>query len=239
MYCDLYDEGPYVDVSNGVIRFDYESSDRQDHDQRIEDFKKMAEEFLKDFNRTDTDTERALLIYERLLASMKYDSSLDEEDAYLSKMMRSGYYAIVYGEGMSETFANAYCFLLAQTDVDAVTVYSVYSQNENVTHYWTAVNLDSNWYYADLSLDLDGRSMTHFGMIDAEMSDIGYSEAENEALTRYTGKHIKDLIDTLDSKFHVLHGGAYEAVLDRDADTVTFKDSNGSTVVFKLIEIKI
>ena len=234
-YADGNPYGPYVNTAENIIHFYYESASKQEHDARIAEFVKMAEVFLKDFNRTDTDVERALLIYQRLLESMTYDETMDLYPYDNSAMMESAFYAITSKTGSCKTFANAFCFLLTQANVDAISVCSVYDKDESVVHYWTAFNLDSKWYYADLALDLENKSFTYFGMTDTEMSANGYKNAENAVLTAYTQKHIKDLVDTLDTRFHPLHDGAYSVVIDRDQDKLFYKDKNSNDCVMNIL----
>lgn len=234
MYADISENGPWISYNDNAIYFDYVSYNVDDHNERIEAFTKQLQKYLSDFNRTDTDAERALLIYSRLLENMVYDKDLDLYQDYANMMMQSAYYALMQNTGRSDTFSRAYAFLLTQADVDAVTVNSSVS-NARSDHYWVALILDSKWYYADVSLDLDGKTFTHFGMSDSEMTALGYADAKNDAVSAYTGNNIKDLIDTLDTRFHALHSGAYSPVLDRDADKITFKDENGNEIVFDMI----
>lgn len=233
MYADTDGYGPWINTTDNTVNFSYTSYNKQEHDARIEDFKKELEKYLSGFNRTDTDTERALLIYSRLLENMTYDKDLDLYPYDANMMMQSGYYAIMEKTGRSDTFARAYAFLLTQADVDAVTVNSPVD-NEDVDHYWVAIILDFKWYYADISLDLTNKTFTHFGMTDGEMSVRGYKEAQNNVITAYIGSSIKDLIDTLDTRFHAFHAGAYTPVLDRELDKVFFKDVLGNEIVFDI-----
>ena len=140
----------------------------------------------------------------------------------------------MYGYGRSNTFSNAYAFLLTQADVDAVVVSSLHKIDKE-EHYWVALMLDFKWYYADFTLDLKAKGFTHFGVTDAEMIALEYENAENKAITAYTGKDIKELVDTLDTRFHVFHNGANSPVLDRENNKVTFKDENGNENSFSTI----
>lgn len=234
MYADTDEYGPWINYTDNTVNFGYSSVSKEEHDARIAKFTKALEKYLSGFNRTDTDAERALLIYSRLLENMTYDNELDKYPYDADMMMQSGYYAIMAGTGRSDTFARAYAFLLTQADVDAVTVSSPVD-GADTDHYWVALVLDSKWYYADVSLDLAGKTFTHFGMTDVEMSVRGYKEARNDVISAYIESDIKELIDTLDTRFHAFHAGAYTPVLDRELDKVFFKDVLGNDIVFDIL----
>ena len=233
MYADTYYDGPWIDHANSVINFDYVSSSKEEHDQFIADFSKALEKYLSNFNRTDTDVERALLLYSRLLENVIYDKDFDLYPYNFDMMMQSGYYAFMEGRGRSDTFSRAYAFLLTQADVDAVTVNSPVDALDT-DHFWVALMLDFKWYYADVSLDLENKTFTHFGMSDSEMTALGYGNAVNDAISAYIGTGIKELIDTLDTRFHAFHSGAYSPVIDRELGKVSFKDQNGNENVFDI-----
>ena len=234
MFADITPDGVWVSTSDNTIRFNYLSEETDDHNQRIAEFGDALKKYLSGFNRTDTDAERALLLYQRLIENMTYDYDLDTDSFDTNLMMQSAYYAIMNGSGRSDSLARAYAFLLTQADVDAVTVNS-YVAGAQVDHYWVAIILDSKWYYTDVSLDLPEKTLTHFGMSDSEMTALGYKDAKNDAISAYTGNNIKDLIDTLDTRFHVLHSGAYSPVIDRDLDKIIFKDAQGNEIVFDMV----
>jgi len=235
MYADIDSDGPWIDNSDNKIRFDYVAADIDAHNERIDDFTKVLSTYLRDFNRTDTDVERALLLYWRLMTTVSYDIKTDLFPEEASAMKSSAYYTVMFELGRSDALASAYAFLLTQADIDAVLVNSDHKESGKA-HYWVAIMLDFKWYYADIALDIGGQEFTHFGLSDSEMMALGYENAQNDAISAYTGNNIKDLIDTLDTRFHVFHGGAYTPTLDRDNDKVIFKDKNGTEVTFNIIE---
>lgn len=235
MYVNIAEGGPWIDAANNTINFDYITTDIDEHNQRIAQFTKDASVYLSGFNRTDTDVERTLLIYQRLQNTVILDSTAELYPEMFSNLQNSAYSVIMNAMGASKAISSAYAFLLTQADVDAVLVSSDYELSAQ-DHYFVAIMLDFKWYYADVTLDLEEKQLTHFGMSNKEMVSLGYANAENNAITAYTGKNVTELIDTLDTRFHVFHDGAYSVVLDRDNDMVIFKNANGEQKQFNIIE---
>lgn len=138
--------GEYVLVAlNGILEYDAEKK------ARAAAAKKKADEIISEMYasgvREDSDFDKALWLHDYLANTIAYDSKGRVEDTY-AEAGRTLDTALLDGVTVCEGYAGAYKYLLEKVGMECINVYSI-----TAGHKWSAVNVDDQWYYADVTQD--------------------------------------------------------------------------------------
>lgn len=155
-----------LDVINGyneasktiIIKY---TSTKEEHDKFISKFLKSANEFLKGVTPNMSDSLKAQIIYHNLSSNIKYNyDALNNLEKGLS------IYVYLNHNGICHSFADAYCQLLNQVDIDC-TIAAGVPKDSSIGHAWSAFKIDDEWYFADPTYELsykDGNYYAYYGM---------------------------------------------------------------------------
>lgn len=98
-----------------------------------------------DKNGTMTDVQKATALHDYLVQHMVYDQNANNN---LGIEKRNAYEALVNGIGVCEGYTLAYAALLKKAGIEVG-----YCRSKSMNHIWNYVQLDGNWYHADLTFD--------------------------------------------------------------------------------------
>lgn len=162
---EIYNSNTDLDESTGVLTFRYAADKDKINDCR-ELLETRVQQMMGELRSSDTQTMRALLLYNGLTHGSYYDYDLpsDVEFDDTDYLLRtSSYSALVQGSGICSSYAQSLAFLFAQAGIDAGTVDSF----EGMAHTWVLAKLDGKYYYFDPTWDAGG-SLLYFGMTAAD-----------------------------------------------------------------------
>lgn len=108
-----------------------------------------------------SDVERALFLHDYICANYGYDDSRESADLYSF---------LLVGRGTCQGYTYAYTALLRQVGIPVT-----FAASDTISHIWNLVNLDGEWYHADLTWDdaREGVSHRHFLLSDAGATEQG------------------------------------------------------------------
>lgn len=158
---EIYNSNTDLDEATGVLTFRY-AAGKDDVNGYRELLESRVKQMIGELQSGDTQTLRALLLYNGLTHGAYYDYDLpsDVEFGDTDYLLRtSSYSALVQGSGICSSYAQSLAFLFSQVGIDAVTVNSF----EGVAHEWVLAKLDGKYYYFDPTWDAGG-SLLYFGM---------------------------------------------------------------------------
>lgn len=190
----IFNKDAKIDVVNGydkvnkVIKIEYTST-KDEHDKYINSYLKSANEFLSDVTPNMSDAKKAQTIYHNLSSNIKYnyDALNDYEQGY-------SYYVYLNHNGICHSFADAYCQLLNQVDIDC-TIVAGSVRGSSIGHAWNAFKIDNEWYFADPTYELtfkDGNYYAYYGMnLDTRIND-GEFYKDVMYVGKYTQKSVVD-----------------------------------------------
>ncbi|MGE4353667.1 MAG: transglutaminase domain-containing protein [Oscillospiraceae bacterium] len=152
------------DWENASVTFSY-LYDRDEHEARIQAFEKRVQQAVRaSVLPAGNDCEEAISLYRWTAQNIRY---LDGGDI-------SVYHALMDGEGICQSYAGAYQFLLLQVGIDALGAGAF--MNDGGAHEWTMVSLGGRWFHMDPTFEdsLDGGDgLTFFGMDDIRRGQSG------------------------------------------------------------------
>jgi transglutaminase-like putative cysteine protease len=185
-YDNLYDE------QTKTIQIAYVSESKEQHEELISKFVKNLSAIIENnIMKNDNDLIKAISLYRAFSSSVSYNY-----DAACSDMIVdvSPYNAIVNGNGICQSFAGAYTYLLLQTGIDANTCIGM-TYDCSAAHEWTILKLDGKYYYADPTFEnseTGGVGLKYFGITTTEREEAGDFDPEyysvgitNEIWARY------------------------------------------------------
>lgn len=120
-----------------------------------------------------TDTEKALALYDYIIALLSYPDSLGYYDDGTEIYLPDSYTAVGALRdkyAVCSAYSKLYAILLYESGIPAVTVFS-----REMKHEWVMLELDGEWYHADCTWD-DIRyngGYTSFGDYNSDNLDIG------------------------------------------------------------------
>ena len=158
---EIYNSNTDLDEATGVLTFRY-AAGKDDVNTCREMLETRVNQMMEELRSGDTQTMRALLLYNSLTHGAYYDYDLpsDVEFGDTDYLLRtSSYSALVQGTGICSSYAQSLVFLFSQAGIDAVTVNSF----EGEAHEWVLAKLDGKYYYFDPTWDAGG-SLMNFGM---------------------------------------------------------------------------
>lgn len=192
--------------TDDVISWEY-SSTAEEHQKIIVDFEAQINDYFRCLKKGDNEIVRAIELYRYYTSQITYDYSLYNNGEWLGDANfdnSSGYYGLINKTGVCQSFSWAYCFLLAQANIDAYAVAG--GEAPANSHQWTMLKLDNKWYFADPTFDVGGFSLKHFGQTMIERENDGYAAKTMFYLgsDTYPVKGVFDLSDERFQKLHIL-----------------------------------
>lgn len=219
LICPLFDKlvNDYS-FEAGTVSFEYKY-DKAQHDEVINKFKDRIEYIIcSSVKETDNQTMTALAIYHYYSGIITYDyAAMDDIYADVST-----YRALVEYEGVCQSFAGAYAYLLLQCGIPAV---DISSYNKNLAHAWTLVKLNGNYYHMDPTYEegYGGAGLKCFGMTNEVREFYDYPVENFNVLNIWWGSDIK----ADDDRFSDLRCIEVVDKIVRDESGMTIYGANG------------
>lgn len=115
-------------------------------------------------NKYETDAGKALFVHDYICSNFSYDPSLQSNDIYSF---------FLTGRGTCQSYTYAYMAVLRQCGIEAH-----YVASDAIAHIWNYVNIDGEWYHADLTWDDQGESISrrHFLCSDKRAKERGHRD---------------------------------------------------------------
>lgn len=211
---EIYNSNTDLDASTGVLTFRYAADKDKVNDCR-ELLETRVKQMMGELRSSDTQTMRALLLYNGLTHGSYYDYDLpsdvefDDTD-YLFRT--SPYSALVQGSGICSSYAQSLVFLLTLAGVDAGTVDSF----EAMAHTWVLAKLDGKYYYLDPTWDVGGK-LQYFGMTAEDRAAMWGGEYPEDSCTMYSIV-VAEKYDITDTRFAPLreYGSSVTEAVEAD-----------------------
>ncbi len=209
---------------DGVLRWDYQA-DKETTESNIAAFEAAVQTIMATVDVRDGETAKALLLYHGLTENGVYDYAYYEKGevtAEESRLPSSAYSAIKAHSGICIAYAEAFCFLCMQLQIDAV---PVNGNAPDAFHEWALASLDGAYVYCDPTYDLGG-GFRYFGMNETDRCTYGGDfDASTFAICNVAMDGAYSIASTRFSALHdALTGGYASLLVDRDAQTAIFAD---------------
>jgi transglutaminase-like putative cysteine protease len=218
---DCYDEA----AKTGTIAYTAASAD--EHKKNIDAFTGEVTDILMGcLQDGDNDLEKSLALYQAFSSSVLYVNDLPGNRI-------NPYYAIMSKQGVSQSIAAAYVYLLRQAGVTAETC-SGLTQDLSAAHEWCLIEIDGKYYYADPTYengDTGGLGLSYFGMTQAERQEAGSFNPENYTLGT-TGQAVGSAFDVTDTRFASFRGCYYFELRRSERRVAYFITGNDSEQYF-------
>ena len=158
-YSKLVQEVTQTD-SKGTITY---QNDREITKKLLRSFAEKVEWWINSCTESDEpDMVKALKIYLKISEEISYDYEAADDNSFIDV---SPYRAIMDKEGICQSFAPAYAYLLMQIGIDACPVGGL-TEDLTMAHEWTMLKLSYRWFYADVTFENGNEDNTlwYFGM---------------------------------------------------------------------------
>ncbi len=240
IYCDT--AGVTVNVENNTIGWTFSSETKAQHDKAVADFTAKAEGFLTDLRYDDSDTEIAMVIYERLYNNIEYNEAgtapaetekpaegADGEAEPETVLPNSPFSPLFHKKGDSEMLSKAYCYLLTQAGIDALDLYCDFEAELGPSKFFfMALKLEGKWYYSDPAEGVRYDSFTRFAFSDSVLSGFGMSAPANLLYSAFSKEPLSGVIVCDSERFFDLTGGANKVELNTAKDSMLFETDIGT-----------
>ncbi len=203
---------------------------RQEHFAAIEAFKKAVTVFItQSIKKSDNELTRALALYMNFSSTVSYDYAALDSEAMVDV---SPYRALIYHEGICQSFGPAYAYLCLQMGIDAVAAGGL--STDNTAHEWTLVKLDGSNYYMDTTFENGegGMGLKYFGMTTADRVAAG-SYIEKTFNIGECNELWGPEISVGNERFSALRSVTF-AVLNRERSRIDCTDIDGTEWSFPL-----
>ncbi|WP_049962865.1 dockerin type I repeat-containing protein [Ruminococcus sp. HUN007] len=146
-----------------------------------------------------TELQKALVLHDYLVLNTTYDLGNTLPDGYEGY---TAYDILVFGNGVCEGYSQAYNMLLERVGISSIMVVS-----DAMNHAWNLVNIDGEWYHADVTWDDPvpdsiGRSGHGYFLLSDKAFAAAKPEAgRNRAHTDWNSKGIKATSEKYDNAF--------------------------------------
>ena len=251
IYCDT--DGAVVNIENNTIGWTYTVKTKAEHDKAVNDFTKKAEAFLTGLRYDDSDTEVAMVVYERLYKNLEFKEILPteedteepeepteentEEDTEETTepepepepvLPNSPFSPLYHKKGDGEMLTKAYCYLLTQLGIDSIDLYCDYLGELGPTKFhFMAVKLENKWYYSDPAEGVKNDSFTRFAFDQTVLDGFGFSAPVNTIFSSFTEETLDTIIICDSNRFYDLTSGANKVELDTMNNTLLFETDIG------------
>ncbi len=208
------DDKSIYDEESNTIHWYYESDNRKEHDRKIKEFENQVATYMHCLQKGDSDFEKTIAIYNEFNSRMKYDINVED---------RSSYHALMEGTGVCTSFSGAYCHLLLQAGVDAITNDGF--SRKSGGHKWNIVHLDDKDYFMDTTYEVgskgsDGKGLLYFGMSREEREEIGGFNINRSGYGDVNGLMAGDYVNS-DNRFSAFRN-CIDFELDRDRECIVY-----------------
>lgn len=197
-------------------------------------FNKAAKEFLADIDLTQSDSDIALQIHDKLGEMVTYDTAAASTNSV--DLAHTAYGALVKnssGEAhmaVCDGYSLAYEYLLQQAGIDASVVVGVAGGTESDAgnHAWSLAKLDGDWYEVDTTWDdnIDDYKAAAQGITDdltrqyveEALDDADYSYKLSHYLCNHTTPNMEDFVaENWNDLYYTTKDGKYQLVLASDS----------------------
>ncbi len=237
-------DGAKVNVENNTVGWTYKVETKADHDKAVKAFTDKATEYLTGLRFDDSDTEVAMVIYEKLYKTIEYDEltspaeepekPADAEEEETEKepepvYPKSLYTPIVHKKGNAEMLSKAYCYLLTQAGIDALDLLCTFEGETGPQNFdFLAVKLEDKWYYSDPAEGVRYDSFTRFAFSDTELSGMGLKSPANALWKAFSEVGLETVIICDSNRFFDLTSGANKVELNTAKDSMLFETDIGT-----------
>ncbi|MBQ9769146.1 MAG: hypothetical protein IJW27_02970 [Clostridia bacterium] len=236
-------DGAKVNVENNTVGWTYKVETKADHDKAVKAFTDKATEYLTGLRFDDSDTEVAMVIYEKLYKTIEYDELTlpaeepekpaegenAEEKEPEPVYPKSLYTPIVHKKGNAEMLSKAYCYLLTQAGIDALDLLCTFEGETGPQNFdFLAVKLEDKWYYSDPAEGVRYDSFTRFAFSDTELSGMGLTAPANALWKAFSAVGLETVIVCDSNRFFDLTSGANKVELNTAKDSMLFEPYIGT-----------
>lgn len=130
-------------INNGKYSITFTPTYNLSEEEVIEGRKKIdayIENMISDIDINNSDYDKVLATYKKLLNSLSYSVTKDSADNVLSVTNSK--------EAVCSGYAKMFCLLLNKEKIEAIVIPG-YIEKNGTTHMWNAININGNWYYID------------------------------------------------------------------------------------------
>ncbi|WMJ83777.1 transglutaminase domain-containing protein [Oscillospiraceae bacterium LTW-04] len=224
-----FDYDNFYNAQTGRVPIYYVSESKEQHDELISNFVDDLSEIIENnIMQNDNDVIKAITLYRAFSSSVSYNYDAIDNDM-ISDV--SPYNALINRDGICQSFAGAYTYLLLQLGIDANTCGGMTYDNTSA-HEWTILKLDGKYYYADPTFEnteTGGCGLKYFGITTAEREEAGNFDPQyfNIGLTNEIWSRDSDISDT---RFEPLRA-CLTFEIDHEENSVVCFDENGSEYI--------
>ncbi len=244
-------DGALVNVENNTIGWTYKVKTKADHDKAVKAFTDKVTEYLTGLRFDDSDTEVAMVIYEKLYKTVEYDEFTspaekpeenpeeeptegeeepeEEEKEPEPVYPNSLYTPLIHKKGNANMLSKAYCYLLTQAGIDAIDLLSTYEGESGQLNFeFSAVKLEDKWYYSDPADGVRYDSFTRFAFSNTELIGMGLTVPTNALWKAFSKVQLETLIVCDSDRFFDLTSGANKVELNTAKDSMLFETDIGT-----------
>lgn len=174
--------------SNKTITIEYTKT-KDEHNKLVNEYLKSANEFLNGVTSDMSDSLKAQTIYHNLSSSISYNY-----DALTDLDQGTSIYVYLNHTGVCHSFADTYCQLLNQVDIDC-TLVSGMPKDSAIGHVWSAFKIDDEWYFADPTYELsykNGNYYAYYGMNLDQRLNNGEYQIDNILVGTYSSVNVNE-----------------------------------------------
>jgi transglutaminase-like putative cysteine protease len=173
-----FDYDNLYDAQTQTMQIYYVSESKEQHEAFISNFVENVSVIIENnIMQNDNDLIKAISLYRAFSSSVSYNYDAACSDIIVDV---SPYNAIVNHNGICQSFAGAYTYLLLQVGIDANTCTGM-TYDSSIAHEWTILKLDDKYYYADPTFENSetaGYGLKYFGITTTEREAIGHFDPE-------------------------------------------------------------
>ena len=229
--CADYNSLHAYNEEDGTVSWKYKL-DKAECDEIQSKCDKATEDYMSLLCEGDTDTAKALLLYNALTTNAVYDYDAVENpvmDNYDFENRTTAYNALVNKSGICYSYSFALVYLYTHAGIDSITVSS---QEGDGAHMWVMVELNGKYYYIDPTWDMGG-GLYHFGMTSYDRASWAGSYAEDTCDIHsipVSGRYVIDDERFFDMRNYLTKGSSYTVEIDREKQEAVI--SNETTVYY-------
>lgn len=224
-----FDYDNLYDAQTGTMYIYYLSKSKEQHDELISSFVDNLSELIENnVMQNHNDLIKAVSIYRAFSSKVSYNYDALNNETIVDV---SPYNAIMNYNGICQSFAGAYTYLLLQLGIDANTCTGTTYDN-STAHEWTILKLDEKYYYADPTFenaDTGGYGLMYFGITTQEREYAGNYNPQffNIGSTNEIWARDYDISDTRFAQLRT----CLSFEIDHATNSVVCFDENGSEYI--------
>lgn len=226
--CVDYNSINAYNEKDGTVSWKYKLDEAQCDEIRLA-CDKAVEDNMSRLCEGDTDTAKALLLYNSLTANAVYDydvlaDTVTDIDDFEKRT--TAYNALVNKSGICYSYSFALVYLYMRAGINCITVMS---QEGEGAHMWVMAELNGKYYYLDPTWDIGG-GFYSFGMTSLDRASWAGSYAEDTCFVHsvpVSGNYVIDDERFFDMRSYLSRGDSYSIEIDREKQVAVI--SNEST----------